>query len=171
MIEIAPTVPHHFSRPRSILEAVYRSLKERAARVARSSGSSPRSGGSLAVLLVGVLLLCHGILGFAHQVSCHAVCEPTDPLPNSPSIHAEHGSVEASGDTEDEPAGAPDGGQAVDGYFAVLIALFGAAFLLLLGLRGRRGSVALRLHRPRFLPTFACLPRGPTLPRLQVFRL
>lgn len=172
MIEIAPTAPRHFSQPRSILGGVRKSLTEHAARVLRSWDSSPRSGGLLAVFLVVVLLLCHGILGFAHQTSCHAVCEATDPLQSSLSIHGAHGSGEAGGHAVDGPAGAPDGGQGVDGYFAVLLALFGAALLgLLLGARGRYETIALRPHRPRSLLAFACLPRGPTLPRLQVFRL
>lgn len=123
------------------------------------------------MLLVGALLLCHGILGFAHQTSCHAGCESINPLSSSPLAHGGHGSGNTGGYAGDGPAGA-DSGQGGGGYFAVFLVLFGAAFLgLSLGARRRHEPVVPRTYRPRFLPTFACLPRGPTLPLLQVFRL
>ena len=133
---------------------------------------SPGSGGFLAVLLIGALLLCHGILGFAHQASCHAGCKATEPLPSSPSFYGEHGSGAAGGHAGDGPAGTQTGGHGTGGYFAVVLVLFGAASLgLLLGARKQSETAVLRPYRPRSLPAFACLPRGPTLPLLQMFRL
>lgn len=117
-------------------------------------------------------MLCHGVLGFAHQTSCHGVCEATEPLTSSSPAHEAHGSGHAVGKTAADSGWASDGGQLPSVYFAVILALFGAAFLgLFLGARRRRETATANLCRPRSLPAFACLPRGPTLPLLQVFRL
>lgn len=172
MSEIAPTFPRRFCRARSILEGVYGSNKKLAARFVSRSGLSSRSGGFIAVLLVGALLLCHGVLGFAHQASCHAGCEARDTIPGSLSAHDEHASGNEGGHAGAGPTDASNGGQGAGSYFAVFLVLFGVALLgLLLGARRRGEHVTLRHYRPRFLPTFVCLPRGPMLPLLQVFRL
>ncbi len=127
-----------------------------------------RSRGLLPILLVGALLLCHGVLGFAHQTSCHGVCEITDPPTSSSPAHDAHGSGYATGQAED----VPDGGQVSAGYFAAFLALFGVAFLgLLLGARRPCKSAAWPPYQPRYLPAFSCLRRGPSLPLLGVFRL
>lgn len=142
-----------------------RSDRKRAAVLGSAPHSSRRSGGFLVVLLVGALLLCHGVLGFAHEISCHG-CYPSDlPANVSPAGH-EHGS---SGDTTgDDPAG----GHTFTGYFGITLALFGAILGLLLRARKWRWVASPRLYyRPHPLPTLARLPRGPTLPLLQVFRL
>ncbi|QIN80991.1 hypothetical protein GBA65_21280 (plasmid) [Rubrobacter marinus] len=131
---------------------------------------SSRAKALLPMLLVGALLLCHGVLGFAHQTTCHGGCEATDAVAVSSYAHGEHGPGDAGGDVSS--GGAQDSGQAPAGYFAVALALFGAAFVgWLIGATGRRETAVLRPYRPRALPALACLPRGPTLPVLQVFRL
>lgn len=121
----------------------------------------------LPALLIVALLLCHGILGFAHQTSCEA-CE----LEGSSGVH--HGSVAYSG----EAAGGDASNDTADGlgglsYAAVLLATFGVALLgLLLAVRrwrefGTCRSI-FRWHHPL---VFVPHPRGPTSPSLQVFRL
>ena len=125
------------------------------------------------MLLVGALLLCHGVLGYAHQNECHGVCEAAESVPRSSPAHdAQEGLGHGpAGQLEDGSGGAPESGQAPGGYFAVVLAMFGAAFLVLLRARRWRETAARILYRPRSLPAFACLPRGPSLPLLQVFRL
>ncbi len=112
--------------------------------------------------------MCHGVFGFAHEISCHE-CASTDLLASmAPSGH-EHGPDSSVGhETGDDPAG----GHAFAGYFGIALALFGVMVLgLRRGARRRYGSAIPPLHRARPLPAFARLPRGPTLPLLQVFRL
>ncbi len=122
------------------------------------------------MVLIGALLLCHGILGFAHQDSCHGGCEAAELVHSSTSAHD---SGHADGQEEEYGSGgAPHAGQVPGGYFAVVLALFGAVLLgLLLGVRARRRTEVLRPYRSCALPAFALLPRGPTPPLLQVFRL
>lgn len=123
-------------------------------------------GGLLPVLLIAAVLLCHGALGSAHQVSC-AACE----LTGAPGIH--HGSVSGMGEDGGQTGDNAAGGLGALSYAAVVIAACGVAFLgLLLAVRRwheleARGSV-FRWHYP---PAVAHRPRGPTLPSLQVFRL
>lgn len=134
------------------------------------SGSSPglNPRGLLLALLIAAVLLCHGILGFAHEVSCDA-CGPTEVA----GVH--HGS--AAGAVESGGGNAGDdtsGGLEGLSYAAVVLAAFGAAALLglLLGVRRWRETGVRRLVFRRHYPqVFALLPRGPTLPSLQVFRL
>lgn len=122
--------------------------------------ASPRSGGLLALLLVGALLLCHVALSFAHKTSCPAGCEASSIL--SPA-HDGNGPGYAQ-------SSIPTDGQLPAGNFA--LALFGAALLwLLLGARRRYETVTRILCLPRSLPAFVCLPREPSPPLLQVFRL
>ncbi len=124
-------------------------------------------GGLLPVLLIAAVLLCHGALGFAHQVWCDP-CEQKE----GPGIH--HGSTADTGGTESEQAGADHAsGLAGLAYAAVITALLGAAFLGLLGMvRGRLEASISRTSGRRLFPTVLHhRPRGPTLPSLQVFRL
>jgi hypothetical protein len=116
------------------------------------------------VLLIGVLLLCHGVLGFTHQIP-HG-CEAAHLLPIAASAD-EHAAGDAGGHAVEDPACE----HMFTGYFAVLLALFGAAVLgLLLGPQKRRVTVSPPC-RSLSLPAFAHPSRGPTLPLLQVFRL
>jgi hypothetical protein len=142
-----------------------RSARKRAVVLGAAPRSSRRSGGFLTVLLVGALLLCHGVLGFAHEISCHE-CDSSDLLASVPPAGHEHGPPgHAAGDD-------PAGGHMFPGYFGIVLALFGVAALgLLPGARRWHGISSSQLYRSRPLPTFAPLPRGPTLPLLQVFRL
>ena len=114
---------------------------------------------SMALLLVA-LLFCHGFLGALHQV-----CGPSEHS-HPAGEHPSH----TQGDSSDHPAAHLGCSE----YAAVLISvLFGAIIALLLsGVRAWR-----KLHdSPRLLkrflpPLILHLPRGPTAPVLQVFRL
>lgn len=120
------------------------------------------------VLLIVAVLLCHGILGFAHQVSCDA-CGPTEVS----GVH--HGSTAGMSETGSGHTGnddASDGMEALS-YAAVVLAAIGTALLaLLLGVRKWRETSAPRsIFSPHYPPFITRLPRGPTLPSLQVLRL
>ena len=124
----------------------------------RRTGWLPGSGSFLSVLLIGVLLLCHGVFGALHLV------HPCDPA-EAPGTH--HSAAQHSGD------GPTDGLIGCSGYFTVVLTLFGAALLGLLlgGIRKTAEVRALRPYRPRYSPVLIFLPRGPSPPLLQVFRL
>ena len=140
------------------------SFDRHAAALVRRLGSLPRPGGFLPVLLIGVLLLCHGVLGFTHQIP-HG-CEAAHPLLIAASAD-EHVAGDAGGHAVEDPACE----HMFTGYFAVVLALFGAAVLgLLLGPQKRRVTVSPPSRSPS-LPAFAHPSRGPTFPLLQVFRL
>lgn len=134
--------------------------------------SPRRSNDFLAVLLVGALLLCHGVFGFAHEISCHE-CDPPDLLASMAQASHEHGSEHPVGHASGQATGDdPVGGHAFAGYFGIVLALFGVVVLgLLLGSRILRRAASPLLYRPPPLPVLARLPWGPTLPLLQVFRL
>ncbi len=126
------------------------------------------SGGFLPVLLVMAVLLCDGILGFAHQISCEA-CGPTQ----VPGIH--HGSAAGIGETANHHTGddASSGFLEDHSYAAVALAATGTALLVLL-LRVRKwreASVLRSVFRQPYSPYIPHRPRGPTLPSLQVLRL
>jgi len=121
------------------------------------------------VLIVAALLLCHGAFGYAHQVP------PVD-VQAEHTVHSTHGVHSAPAGHAagvHEPAGGGDAGgtHLADAYFAtLLLILFGAALLV-----GGWVPVDVRLHAPRLRVGRGVLglrpPRGPTIPRLQVFRL
>jgi hypothetical protein len=126
-------------------------------------GSSGLARGKvLALLLVGALLLCHGVYGVAHLCSASPVTAYQDHEYSSPTeigmaVHDEH------------PACHLEGAE----YFAVLFAAFLGLVLGLL-LKGARpyGKVATSFALDlRLRPCASYLPRGPTLTVLQVFRL
>lgn len=133
------------------------------------------AGGRLqAALVVVALLLCHGALGGLHLAHLAHPCDPCDPPAEAAGAHHPAAAQQAaSGDIGGE--GTPDGsahGTGASGYFAVLLVLFGATVLkLLVGLRTPTTVAALRPSLPRHAPVADVLPRGPTLPLLQVFRL
>jgi hypothetical protein len=116
----------------------------------------------LSVLLVGTLLLCHGVFG-----ALHLVCHPPE-CPGDAEHAAEHQiAAGAMGDTHEHPAGHGTN----TGYFAVLIGLLG----LLLGVlpKGAPLRIGLDARRPLILrPVPAVLrpPPTPIPPILQVFR-
>lgn len=117
----------------------------------------------LALLLVGAFLLCHGVLGSLHLCSA--------PQASASHTHEHLASAEVG-------AGAHDDGQpachlmGAEHYFAVLLVAFlGLVFGLLGGNRSWGGAFAFRLLGRRFRPTVLRLPRGPTAPLIQVFRL
>ncbi len=119
-------------------------------------------GRLLALLLVGTLLLCHGVFGVMHLCSAsHA---------STSHGHEHHSPTDAGAGVQEHVACHL---MDVAHYFAVfLAALLGLVLWLLL--KGARlwGRVTAplvfyrRLRPPVFHP-----PRGPTLPVLQVFRL
>jgi hypothetical protein len=119
----------------------------------------------LSLLLVAALLACHGAFGALHQLPGHGLQEE------------EHSSAMAQGagpeehpshHGEEEP---PPGGS---NYAAVIfVVLLGAALALRLGGSRLRVAHLARWEAERRFPTDVALylPRGPTAPVLQVFRL
>ncbi len=117
----------------------------------------------LSLLLIGTLLLCHGIFG-----SLHLVCY----LPQC-ADHGEHAAEhQAAAGGLGEAHGHPAGHGSSPPYFAVLVGLLG----LFLGLLSKRSPLRVRLSMPwaaalRWAPyAFHPLPTS-TPPQLQVFRL
>jgi hypothetical protein len=122
----------------------------------------------LALLLVGTLLLCHGVLGALHLVCYSPQCA------GDAEHAAEHqATAGAVGDTHEHPAdhGTSHGSSA--GYFAVLA----VGFLgLLLGLipKGTPVRINLAVRLPVVLRRVSAVFRSPPTPTtltLQVFRL
>lgn len=119
----------------------------------------------LSVLLVGTLLLCHGVFG-----ALHLVCDPRERCAADAEHAAEHqAAAGAMGDEHEHPAGH---GTSTE-YFAVLVVgLLG----LLLALLPEGAPLRIRLdtRRPvilRPVPAVVRPPPTPTPPTLQVFRL
>jgi hypothetical protein len=113
----------------------------------------------LAPLLVLTLLACHGVFGALHQAT--PVSAPVEAHPS----HA--GAI--AGLTGGAPEEPPLGGAS---YAATLFFVLAAAFWLLFG--GKLAHAGARITRPVLgchRPPVASLPRGPTLPLLQVLRL
>ncbi|MCA3748859.1 MAG: hypothetical protein IN808_06935 [Rubrobacter sp.] len=109
--------------------------------------------GAAPLLVAAALLLCHGVLGSLHLLSA------TGPPPGG----------EHAASHQDCPEGHCAGSKE---YPAVLLTVFlGAALWLLCARRPRReiSGPQAALHRPR--RPRPPLPRGPTLPLLQVFLL
>lgn len=129
--------------------------------------SKASAGSLLPALLIVAMLLCHGILGFAHQVSCDA-CGLTE-------VSMYHGSAAGMGEAGSGHTGDDDASSGLEAhsYAAVLLASIGAALLaLLLGARRWRETPTPRsVFRRHYPPFIIRRPRGPTLPSLQVLRL
>lgn len=123
-------------------------------------------GGLLPLLLIVAVLLCHGLLGAAHQVSCHS-CEAAQPE----TVH--HGSVTGTGaDDGGDAMGSQADGLGGTAYAAVMIAALGVALLGLIGtVRVRTVAPIPRAPWWRLFPSVSRHLRGPSLPSLQVFRL
>lgn len=147
-------------------------------RVAETQGSGRRRSW-VALLLAAALLVCHGLLG-----ASHVLAHEDEPRPGSspaageehPAAHSPGSGHASSGPAGPEPATGGEGEAphvgAVD-YFAVLLALLGAAALGLLRavVRAPLVNETSRIFRP--YPRFATRPppRGPSPSLLQVFRL
>lgn len=119
----------------------------------------------LSLLLVAALLVCHGAFGVLHQFPVHDMQEE------------EHSSaMERGADPEEHPSH-HGGGEHLSGgsnYAAVIfVVLLGAALVLRLGGLRLRVAQVVRRQAGRKFPTAVApyLPRGPTAPVLQVFRL
>src|SRR5215216_489255 len=114
----------------------------------------------LSVLLIGTLLLCHGIFG-----ALHLVCDPLEWCAGAQHSAEHQTAAGAVGDAHEHPA---DHGTS-PGYFAVLVGLLG----LLLGLLSkgtplrirldacwpavfRRVRAVFRLHQPPHHSLFRC---------------
>jgi hypothetical protein len=127
----------------------------------RSSLLMRSKGKLLALLLVGTLLMCHGVFGALHLCSAPLVPAHQDhehpPPAEKEMVAHEHSLCHLAGAD----------------YFAVLFTAFlGLILGLLLKGAGPRVSVIAPLTAGRrFTPVVLHPPRGPTLPLLQVFRL
>lgn len=125
----------------------------------RSSLLGKPRGRLLALLLVGAILVCHGVFGALHLCS-------------SPQTHLHqehvHPAVEEGMGAHDEDSSCHALGA---DYFAVLLTAFLVLGLLLEGARSWISVVAPSTVGRRFTPVVLHPPRGPTLPVLQVFRL
>jgi hypothetical protein len=111
----------------------------------------------LPLLLVGALLLCHGAFGSLHQFE--------GPLLSEHSTVVEHAShQEEHGTADDHPSGAHD-------YAAALFALLLGMVYALLRREPRDTSSALRHTGSLATTGMLHLPRGPSPPLSQVFRL
>jgi hypothetical protein len=123
----------------------------------------------LSVLLVGTLLLCHGVFG-----ALHLICYPPQCLGDAG--HAAEHQATAGGTADgahEHPADHETRHGTGDGYYAVVVlGLLG----LLLGLLPKRAPSRIRLdvRRPVVLHLVAAVFRPPPTPTpssLQVFRL
>lgn len=132
-------------------------------RTARSSHRMPGLW-PLSVLLIGVLLLCHGVFGAQHLIAYD---------PPVPASHAEVSQLPMGmGD-------APHGEQPPDhhllgvGYLAVLLTVLLGLVprALLRGFQTWTRVPVAQAFEPPFLGYTPHLPRGPTVPLLQIFRL
>jgi hypothetical protein len=119
----------------------------------------------LSVLLIGTVLLCHGVFG-----ALHLVCDPLEWCIGGAQHSAEHQTSTGAGDAHEHPTGHG----VSTAYFAVVaLGLLGLLLRLLL-----RDAVELRswlgIRWPahfRRVPAVLRPPPTPTLPVLQVFRL
>jgi hypothetical protein len=113
----------------------------------------------LPLLLVGALLLCHGVFGSLHQLKGPVLSDHLTEVEHT-SLHEEHGS------TGGHPLGAHD-------YAAALFALLLGMVYTLLHLETRARDAFPALRRTGSLPTTRIfhLPCGPSPPLSQVFRL
>jgi hypothetical protein len=119
----------------------------------------------LSVLLIGTLLLCHGVFG-----TLHLQCDPPEWCTGGVKHAAEHQTAAGAGDAHEHPAGHGMG----TAYFAVVaLGLLGLLLRLL-----PKGAARLRswlgIRWPALLrrvPAVLRPPPTPTPPILQVLRL
>jgi hypothetical protein len=119
----------------------------------------------LSVLLIGTLLLCHGVFG-----ALHLVCDPLQWCVGGAQHSAEHQTAAGAGDAHERPKGH----DVSTAYFAVVaLGLLGLILKLL-----PKCAAGLQLWLGTRLPTVLRRvpgvlrpPPTPALPVLQVFRL
>ena len=119
----------------------------------------------VSVLLIGTLLLCHGVFG-----ALHLMCDPLEWCAGAAEHAAEHQTAAGAGDAHEHPTGH----DVSTAYFAVVaLGLLGLILKLLpkcaAGVQlwlGTRWTAVLRR-----VPAVLRPPPTPTLPVLQVFRL
>ena len=119
----------------------------------------------LSALLIGSLLLCHGVFG-----ALHLVCDPLQWCIGGAQHSAEHQTAAGAGDVHEHPTG--HGGSTA--YFAVVA--LGLLVLILRLLPKCAAGLRIWLGTPwtavlRLVPAVLRPPPTPTLPVLQVFRL
>jgi hypothetical protein len=120
----------------------------------------------MALLLVGTLLLCHGVFGALHLVCYFPKCA------GDAGHAAEHQAAATSG-AHEHPADHGTSHATGTGYFAVLVV---GLLALLLGLlsKGAQSRITLAAPWPVVVgpvPAVSHPPPTPTLLTLQVFRL
>lgn len=123
-----------------------------------------------AALVAAAFLFCHGAFGHAHQLE--ATGDPASPAKHT----VAHAVAHAAGPDAPHPAPHPAprnaGGEHESGvYFATLLAFFAASLPLFLARSIRTELPAAAFSGLRAAPGVFRLPRAPTLPVLQVFRL
>lgn len=124
---------------------------------------------TIAALFVVALLVCHGALG-----GLHLACAPSGVAGPAADHAATHHVQEPHGQgTGSEHGGCPGDHDMGGAYYAALLGvLLAFALLLVLGAKYQRESRETgRLYEAARPVSVPILPRGPTLPRLQVFRL
>ena len=129
------------------------------------SFSDRKTGRALIGLSVVCLLLCHGAFGALHLFSGPLIL----PIPA-----AEHAASHSGDENPDETrnGGYPAQHHTDSGYFAVLLGLLAGVALLLFGhVRRWYESYTARFVGNTVPAVVTNLPRGPTAPFLQVFRL
>ncbi len=119
----------------------------------------------LSALLIGSLLLCHGVFG-----ALHLVCDPLEWCIGGAQHSAEHQPRSGAVDAHEHPTG--HGGSTA--YFAVVA--LGLLVLILRLLPKCAAGLRIWLGTPwtavlRLVPAVLRPPPTPTLPVLQVFRL
>ena len=147
------------------------------ARATGLSGLTARRGRLVATLLAVALLFCHGAFGALHQFSLqssehsgghHAPAA----APAAMDHQTEHQAL-APPTSTDHQTGHQGGPLAHADYAAVLFVVLLGAALALFSVRSPVRSLTVAAHSPGrgLVPFSPRLPRGPTLPLLQVFRL
>lgn len=130
----------------------------------------PTNHRTLPRILIWALLLCHGVFG-----ALHVATDPALTYAAPAAIFAgEHAAAHhASGHHDGSEHGNRQADHAATEYFAVLLGAFaGLTLWLLLRRAPRRVPTSSATRRcVGAHPAVFTLPRGPTLPRLQVFRL
>jgi hypothetical protein len=119
----------------------------------------------LSVLLIGTLLLCHGIFG-----ALHLVCDPLEWCIGGAQHSAEHQTSTGAGDAHEHPTGHGVGAA----YFAVVVLGLLVLILMLLPKDAAGLRIWLGARLPKVLRRVPAVLRPPptlTLPVLQVFRL
>jgi hypothetical protein len=129
----------------------------------------------LALLLVGALLLCHGVYGVSHQIFATQHAEQPHHSHAPQADHTDTHGAGGGGEHSTEGQGGDPGGHLGHVvYAAALLAISLGAVVLwpLSGTRTWTRNVLPSLPEHLFRPVFLLRPmRSPDLPLLQVFRL